>query len=216
MKKNIIGVIVVITVAGVFLLHSRISLSRGHGKQPEIIAKLKHIAIEQELFKKFKIIDRNKDGIGEYGFLQELLRLSPLSLQNTERKRPYVLSFPYYKINNGILISEGYNYYFYLPGKTTAIGEKEGIRLYDSHIGTKQDRFWICYAWPESGKGEVFVINQEKEIFCFKNTNKRYCGHERIPFANAALNVKGKSPKNLDAPLGRQTCDGEKWICLSR
>lgn len=200
-------------LALLILAISNINCQKSYNKTysyQSVINHLHALWAAQVSFKGDNILDKNKNGVGEYGFLQELINGHPNGYS--------YIYFANYTVNNEIVTTyEGYNYYIYLPGNNKAISKIEDRNLVEIKNISKQEQFWICYAWPHRGNGLlVFAINQEGEIFVYNNSNKKYWSYTAIPYADAALNKNGKYPKNLEAPLGSPTADGEMWISLSK
>ncbi len=126
-----------------FLSHGSDAYARNRisGNQMSAHGSLKQIYEGQEEFKRACINDEDKDGIGEYGLLSELVR---------DEKSPFIDCFLGATNQDGVSFKSGYCFTLYLPEKTNA-----------------KERMYVVYAWPrEHGKSGwlTYVMNHTGDI----------------------------------------------------
>ena len=169
---------------------------------PHPRAKLKEICIAQVNFKDQKSIDRDSDGIGEYGFFQEL---SPKFLPNEWGKKAIS--------ERGIVNYGRYYYIIYLSG-LKKVYDGSNISCLKCDIDLRE-QYWIAYAWPCEDRNYAlacFVIKQDGEVYYFANLNKTYIGKQKIPEAWSALE-KSNPSNTLTGKIGLNgtSYDGKNW-----
>jgi hypothetical protein len=174
------------------------------------IGMLHNLATAQTQFQSSCIVDQDEDKIGEYGFLQELAGIiNPRG--KTEPVQPsYVAPSFVESINSGVILSEGYYFYCYLPGASNAIGEAEGMNNIASDAADNQETRYIIYAWPvEYGKtgNRTFAVNQSGEVHVswesgYTMDNKPNAQDAFVSGNEKAANLEGDLAKDETAYVG--------------
>lgn len=196
------------------------------GGKPETsaIGTLRSLATAQEQFRAQHLCDQDGDGVGEYGLLGELAGIDAIRGTGVKVARsPFIAAVLGVKDAQGIPEKSGYLYRLYLPagGVGPALGEGQTAASAAPANADAQESRWCCYAWPkksERSARRVFVMTQDGEIWSSDNrgTRQRYEGTSRVPSPDAALDVAGRDPRNLDAPgaaarPGAEAGDGGRW-----
>lgn len=159
------------------------------------VSRLRTLLWAQDTLRSQKWMDRDGDGLGEFGFLHQLAAQVPTS-------KGSVLPTPllYGALSNivsgsgqAVLVSGGFCHVIYLPSSQGGTPEPAGgIEPSGSVDADKAEKHWIAYAWPldinKSGR-KVFFINQDEEIWESRNTapGQGYSGLTNIPAFDAAL-----------------------------
>jgi hypothetical protein len=185
------------------------------------IASLRTIQFAQEQFKALGLVDQNGNGVGEYGFLQELAGSASLrgAKDGARVDAPFVTPELGFADNKGRVYRNGYYIKVFLPGAEKALSAGMEVPAADANAAPAQERAWCAYAWPVrlGATGErVFFVNQDGTIYQCYNSLKRY-GGDNEPAPEAAFDRKGINAANLDAvPAGGkpdlQASDGEFWM----
>lgn len=215
MKKNVflavfvfIGILLIIFVA--------LSSPRMSGSELDAIGSLKTISTAQTLFQMEKIVNQDGDNMGEFGFLPELAGL--VIPRGLDTKVIPCISSELGNIKNGIAFKKDYYFCIYLPS-TNVVNEKDGkeqkISGIDKEIIDKQEKYFICYAWPKGNAkkdDKIFVVNQRGQVF-FSFHKGDYSDSVKPP-VNAAFPLKGKDwemPED-ESYLGQNE---QKWVPLN-
>jgi hypothetical protein len=195
--------------------------SRIGSNEASAIGSLKAICVGQEQFKSACAVDLNSNGVGEYGFLQELAGTSPCRTPGGLKGQMFQAS-PYIPRILGTTDAQGRSakagYYFkvFLPGKTEAHSSEGGVPAGDPELAAKQEGTWCVYAWPQSqGRSGVrtFFIDARGQPYATSGGRMQYSG-DNGPAANAAFAPDGPNPKNLEGPLAERKpgSDGNFWF----
>ena len=199
------------------------------------IKSLRTLVVAQELFKNSCVVDQDSDGLGEYGYFQELAG----SEKARPRTNPQIPGdvpaniYPGQFVSkvfgtvspNGVATKSGYHFKIFLPSVSgTAAGETTPLAAGNKEDADAQEKAWICYAWPAFyGKtgNRCFVVNQQGEVLKAQNAdtygNKIYDGLEKMPEAYSAFLRGQGGVKNLSAPFpdsaaGEAGADGQDWV----
>jgi hypothetical protein len=201
--------------------------TRADSNEANAIGQMKTLSAGQEQFKAACRVDQNDNGVGEYGFLEELGGLvqcrDSTNRQEGDKcdRNPYI---PTFLGNTDTLrgtgtndISERCGYYFrlYLPkGAKEAVStcpEKVDIALAESAF--------VVYAWPkETGVtgSRVFVLDPRGRIYAWANTEKTYSGTENMPAWYTAFNTPDWTKAYIDEYGPGQTgVKGSQWILVN-
>lgn len=201
----------------------------------DAIAALRAITRGQQQLQASHVIDTDGDGSGEYGYLGEVIGVSPLRKfvpgEGARSGRPgEVLDPPFLSIDFGVLSIVGAHgalkrgaYYFqvHLPDAATespvgALAEAAGGGADLVLPGAYAEVLWCCYAWPAETSAvplRTFFVNHEGDVIVCDETQNGYAG-SNVPRFDAALSnaVAGdmRQPLGL-ASLGNRSNDGFGW-----
>ncbi|WP_372364458.1 serine/threonine protein kinase [Candidatus Uabimicrobium sp. HlEnr_7] len=138
---------------------------------------------KQRQFRSEKHCDQNKNGVGEYGFLQELAGIINIRGKQESLNPPLINE----KFKNKVLIYQGYCFYCYLPGANNAMSESNIKVLEETKSAVSlQEKYFVIYAWPQKNKqtsNRIFAINESGMIL---GAYSHYYSEKNIPEANAA------------------------------
>jgi prepilin-type N-terminal cleavage/methylation domain-containing protein len=206
------------------LLRSRIS-----SNETAAIATLTTLRTVQAQFQQSLSVDQNKNGIGEYGLLQELAGSQrPRSSDATHIATPgEFISQELGNVTAGIASKAGYKFLVYLPtgpAMTGAAASEATIVVPGAGVSADaeaQEVRWCCYAWPADRLGtgnRAFVVNQTGTVYQTQNDapNQLYTTG-KTPLATAAfVAVAGNPPiTNLGGKFPSSTevgADGGIWV----
>jgi len=225
----IIAVIAAIAIPG--LLRSRMT-----SNETATVGTLRTLVASEAQFQGAIIVDQDFDGVGEYGFLQELAgsvsanvpRWVPGQIQANISPGEFISQILGVVDANGSGQKAGYYYHMYLPdGSGGTISENPGLYVGVPADANNQENRFICYAWPSvfnlTGK-RCFVVNQTGQVFSTRNVdpagNVLYAGPAAIPPAPAALSSAAPvaSQNDISAPFadsmstGTPGVDGQIWV----
>ncbi|MHC5037014.1 MAG: DUF2950 family protein [Planctomycetota bacterium] len=206
-------------VGAALFLPLRMVESRTGANEASAIGSLKAICVGQEQFKNAVSVDLNMNGVGEYGFLQELGGTSacrtPGGLDGpTYAASPFIPRILGIADPSGKVTKSGYHFRVFLPGKDAAVNTGREVPAGDKTTAARQEISFCAYAWPvawgKTGR-RVFFINEMGQVFT--TIAPMYSGDNGPP-AQAAFSPKGGNPKNLDAPVadGEEGSDGNMWM----
>lgn len=180
-----------------------------------IIPVLRSIATSQSQFACGAYVDQDGDGIGEYGYFQELCGESRGRMKQIV-KPTFLHSRLGTKEFQGIARYKDYYLCIYLPG--TGRETVPVKKLSEQKIIDQQEMNWVCYAWPvelkEGGYNRVFAINIASEVYASANIG-RYHGLDKIPKATAAMSFSSKVTDDFFGPLVLELdrgMDGDIWV----
>jgi len=228
---EILVVAVVLIAISTFLV-PRLMVSTISANEAAVIKTLRALASRQLQTRNDGEIDSNRDGIGEYGFFQELsgvrgARIDTDSdgLADTEglgKVMPPSLPGSFGIVDrDGLIRIKGYLLRMYLPGSNGEfLRERNPDEAYPPVCGVEASSYWACYAWPTdfdvTGR-RVFFVNQEGKILAADNVETQYRGLIKIggnpvpgPSGNAAY---AERTGQMSAPIAVNTVgvDGNTW-----
>lgn len=179
-------VIAIIAIIALIAIPNLLS-SRLVANETSTVGTLRSMASAQAEFQARQIVDQDADGLGEYGFLQELAgaviprgavaALDPPSISQALGNADAA----------GFITKSGYLYVFFLPGGAGAeiqeppAGAFPGPNPVDANF---QETRWCCYAVPQTVRNtgnRAFVINQQAEVYATANV-----GVQNYDLANIA------------------------------
>jgi hypothetical protein len=183
---------------------------------------LRKIALAQEHFRTQRWIDADRDGHGEFGFLQELCGTAW-----RDDRRPSMVPRLDPALGSsvrsafGIASWEGYAVLLYLPGARRAVPESDPLPRPNSPgpVVDRQESHWVAYAWPlrygTTGR-RAFAVDETMEVVETANDRDPYQGvTDRVPAASAAYDDHGAEPGNLGSGFawhtGGHAVDGRDW-----
>jgi hypothetical protein len=201
----------------------------------EAIAALRAIVRGQQQLQASSVIDTDGDGAGEYGYLGEVMGVSPMRKfvpgEGARAGRPgEVLNPPFLSKDFGVLSIVGAHgvlkrsaYYFqvHLPDAATespvgALTEAAGGGADVVLPGAYAELLWGCYAWPAEASDlplRTFFVNHEGDVLACDEMRSGYAGSNGPRFDAALSNaVAGdmRQPLGL-ASLGNHANDGFGW-----
>ncbi|MEM7199521.1 MAG: hypothetical protein AAF628_04600 [Planctomycetota bacterium] len=149
-------------------------------------------------------VDRNDDGVGEFGYFGDLVATEPPLLPPAA-----------FAVRGGVVAARGYYLQTWLPTATrAAVSEADsggpGSTTPDPDASAAA---WCGYAWPiERGRSgtRAFFINQEGTVLVTDNEQQRY-GGERAPEPYAAYPL-GTRALGPTARGDRLRNDGGTWV----
>lgn len=218
--------VIVILLALAWFMPVILKMRTSGGEVPEI-ASLRSVCAAQEFFQRNTSVDQDKDGVGEYGLLNELAGIVPPRTKPGERGHPpfapaFLSQLFTVKTPEGFaLLYDRYCVQVFLPHKGKVVTDSPNIKgigaSMDADSINAQEKFWIAYAWPISGKNRsrCFVVNQDGEVYGCRNTapdgSHIYEG-KRAPSWNAAMS-KAKLHEHNWAPIAVEddAVDGQRW-----
>ena len=225
----IIAIIAAIAIPS--LLRSRMS-----SNETATVGSLRTMVASEAQFQGSASVDQDRDGTGEYGYLQELAGLQGSAnvprfvagqAQALVRAGEYITQVLSIVNAGGQASKSGYMYWMYLPnaGGTTS-AEVPGLWAGIAGDANPQETRFICYAWPltfdQSGK-RCFVVNQQGEVFAARNVTAAgvavYNGTTTVPLATAAMlsTAPAAEQNNASAPFpdassGQVGVDAQLWV----
>jgi prepilin-type N-terminal cleavage/methylation domain-containing protein len=225
---TLIELMIVIAIIGIIALIAIPNLlsSRVVANEAATVGSLRSIASAEAEFQSRQVVDQDNDGLGEYGFLQELAG-SVLPRGAAAALDPPSIS---QSLGNadaaGLVTKSGYVYVMFLPGGAGAPvqepasgGAFPGANAADAGV---QEAAWCCYAVPQAlgaTGNRAFVINHQAEVY--STTNRNIQNYEQAALAalianpNAAYeagvtNLTGKFAVGIGAGQ-----DGGTWVPAS-
>ncbi len=208
--------------AALFLGQQRGGRGMAEAYETAAMGTLKSVCTAQEQFRMAVCVDQDGNGQGEYGFFQELAGTAGLR-GNKEGKSlsesPYIPAAMGYLDEKGRIYRNGYYFKIYLPGAESAAVPGISLPDPDAKAAPRQEQAWCIYAWPVqygvTGR-RTFFMNQSGRIYYTYASVKNY-GGDNEPAVEAAFDVKGVNPRNMDAVIADATQnlasgDGELWM----
>jgi len=187
----IIVVAIIAIIAAVAL--PNLMRSRVGACESSALGSLKSISVGQLSFKNAHAVDLNKDGVGEFGFLEELSGQGALRVDNAGGTGTmFVRSSPFIPAQLGIVTAQhegtksGYLFVVYLPVDGTT-GTKNYPGAVDVGLALEQ---FVAYCHPvHAGRTgvRVFAVDSTGNIFQFSNRSKTFDGPGSAPAWDAML-----------------------------
>jgi len=199
------GTVVMVKRGGAWKLKDVAAPAKRAKKTNELmaIATLRNTLAAQAQFQSIAIVDRNNDGLGEYGTYAELA--GAVECRGTQRRlQPPVLGPAFAKLAGGRVTRGGYHFRIYLPGpKGAAVAEKADAKLAETAF--------CVYAWPVAAGQRAFFINQTGVVIAVEGS--RYSGDRAPPPYAAFALVDGKPATAITGKLspGKPASDGLSW-----
>jgi hypothetical protein len=175
--KVLVPLLVVVIAFTLFVIFSPFPLHTTSAGRLEasVRRRLKEICIGQEQFNSGNCVDLNANGIGEFGYLEELGNLSAWRNVSGKREKqsddsisPYLPPTLRNINNNDYSYHGGYLFCVYLPS-----GENTAVKKYPTKVDVPlTEKHYIAYAWPRvTGRSGVraFVIGPEGNIYSYAN-----------------------------------------------
>jgi len=193
--------------------------SKVGANETSALATLKMISTGQEQFKNAVCVDVNVNGVGEYGFLQELAGTSPCRTAGgldgpTNAAAPFIPRIMGMTDVQGRVMKSGYYFKLYLPGKEQAVSAGARVPAGDAGLAAARETRYCVYAWPiEFGRTgyRAFFIDMQGQPY--STSSPAYSG-EMSPAPGAAYSSKSEKANNLDGPVdsNEPASDGNFWF----
>jgi hypothetical protein len=176
------------------------------------IATLKNICSAQAQYQAAGVIDRDADGVGEYGYFADLAT-----------GNPPLLSAAFAKVGSqagvagGVIVRSGYIFQMFLPDAShRGVAEaRSGGTGSNPPNADSAELTWCCYAWPasfgNSGR-RAFFINQEGDVLGTKNLLHRYSGGTKVPSPDAAFLAPSQLQLASSIAAHSSGMDGQVWL----
>ncbi len=176
------------------------------------ISTLRTINTAQLQFRSQQIVDRDRDGQGEYAWLGEMSGSRAVT-GGTELLRPALVPLSLAVDAAGQANKSGYLFAVHLPD-AAGLGLTETTGNLPSVAADIAELHWTAIAWPIragiSGT-HTFFVNHQGELR--KNRSAGYSGTTRVPPAGAAL-IGSASPAHIvgtSIATNSAGADGEIW-----
>ena len=203
--------------------------------QSAAITALRRIAAAQAILKSAASIETNCDGIGEYGYFEELAGVMPVRQTNGvcmptagvvlwDELDPPLLGGGFDFVIDRRVVHDGYLFQMWLPAGTA--GGKVGAIAEDATGGkgaapfpdpTNGARMWCCYAWPidydQTGRLAYFINQRGLVLKCRNVGAVQFEGTMSPPSFDEAYSVLAdmSSPLRVGSPGGPS---GQVWEVL--
>lgn len=151
---------------------------RSCGNESAAIATLKNIASAQAEFRSGARLDRDGDGVGEFGYFADLAK--------GDKDDPPLLSSSFSEMRElpsgaGVIFRSGYLYQMFLPAADGApVHESDPVTA--TPDANQAESRWCCCAWPsacpKSGQ-RIFFVDQSGVVREAANRDPRYSGYEK-------------------------------------
>lgn len=189
---------------------------------------LRSLSVAQAVLQQARVVDQDRDGEGEYGWLAEFLghatpRVGPAQPPEAAWEPPWKPLQPAGISRSGhAWINSGYCFLLYLPtaaGRAQAEPATGAIAVAAADAPLQRLR-WACYAWPYDAGwsgNRMFFVNDAGDVFCTTQRTHTFSGPDDPPPPEAAYDMAGPDPDNLDAGIGlawagRTAGDGNEWM----
>ncbi|MHC5082119.1 MAG: hypothetical protein ACYTHN_24200 [Planctomycetota bacterium] len=133
---------------------------------------LKGLRSSQKEFQRDACVDQDGDGIGEYGYLSELLGLQPC--RGTGEKKKYMM-IGSVMCDRGVYLFKGFCFELFLRDESGRwVSERSGLPSPSPGAADGQEGEYVAYAWPhEKGRSgaSLFAMTQEGALRFKKETS---------------------------------------------
>ena len=185
-------------------------------RERRVLATLRDLVEVQRRVRDLRVTDADGDGVGEFLSLAELAGARSLR-GRAARLSPPLLDPVWGELVEGCARREGYLFRLCLSdskGRLHPEALEGGSPRAADPDGTEAG--WVVYAWPESGQGRAFVVDQTGEVFASDNEALRgpYGGLVSTPAPHAAYgeeDLRRRSERSV-----RRGRDGAIWVRQSR
>jgi prepilin-type N-terminal cleavage/methylation domain-containing protein len=217
-------VIAIIAIIALIAIPNLLS-SRLVANETSTIGTLRSLASAQAEFQARQIVDQDADGLGEYGFLQEMAG-SVIPRGAATMLDPPSISQALGNVDaTGVATKSGYVLVFFLPGgggaeiQEPALGAFPGPVPADANF---QETRWACYGIPQTIRNtgnRAFIINQQAEVYATTNIGVQdydlaniaaLTGNPDAAYEAGVTNLEGKFAVGVGAGQ-----DGGTWVPAS-
>jgi prepilin-type N-terminal cleavage/methylation domain-containing protein len=212
---EMIAVMAIISVTATIAV-PKLTAARARANEVSAIQALKSMYSAQFRLKLQGTIDANHDGVGEFGFLQEISGVRAIRSNPGERLDPAFFSAAYGAVDVGGRVQRsGFYFHAFLPGAgAVPLGEGSKTAAYPAVDGEFAQGFFAVYAWPVSyGRSgtRAFFINQEGSLLASPNDKTRYSGAVNSPSGMAAY-INGATAMTSSIANRTVANDGQTWV----
>lgn len=205
MKKFLrIFIAVIIGCAVVSYLSTRDVFRRG-AVYRSVKSVLETIALAQESYQNQELIDQDKDGIGEFGLLNELTKTDTPRDESQHMKYPHLLN-QVFKVFKGETYATyaGYHYQVFLPNYNTILTDNMlSVPSNKKQAINQQEKRWIVYAWPSEAKEGIYIFAIDQKQNVYFASNKK---------ANGKLKYIGSQAPKYNAAMPKQTTNKKEQL----
>jgi len=209
-------------VAAITIPHLR--SPRVQANEQAAITMLERVLAAQQYAKEQRLIDSNQDGMGEFGFFQELTGMrntrcdtdgdSIADAESAVAVDPPALAGSVFIDGHGRVLRSGYLFQMYLPDRVDDFqAERHNGISYPPVSALLSANHWACLAWPmsfgESGR-RAFFVNQSGRILSCDNDRSRYAGNRLVPSPRSPLKPGGLYMTSSLA-INSTGSDGNVW-----
>ncbi len=194
----------------------KLTAARARANEVSAIQALKSMHSAQFRLKLQGTIDANHDGVGEFGFLQEIAGVREIRSGSGERLDPAFFSAAYGAVDSGGRVQRsGYFFHLFLPGAgAVPLGEGSKTAAYPAVDGELAQGYFAVYAWPVSyarSGTRAFFINQEGTLLASPNDKSHYSGTANPPSGLAAY-LQGATAMTSSIANRAVANDGQTWV----
>jgi len=217
-------VIAIIAIIALIAIPNLLS-SRLVANETSTIGTLRSLSSSEAEFQARQIVDQDADGLGEYGFLQELAgSVIPRGAAGT--LDPPSISQALGNVDaTGVTTKSGFVFVFFLPGGGGAEVQEPPLGAFPGPVAADanfQETRYACYAIPQTIRNtgnRAFVINQQAEVYATANTNQQnydlaniaaLLGNPDAAYEVGVTNLAGKFAVGVGAAQ-----DGFTWVPAS-
>lgn len=191
-----------VAIAGPGLRRGRIAAN-----ETAAIATLAAIAAAQEELRADCRVDQDGDGLGEYGYLSELIGRArrPPAAGAAGSHAPLVPYLDELNLEDGIAHDQGYLVIVYLAAPGGPTSEAEVLPPARADAADLQEQRYVAYAWPAQWGTtgyRAFATDGRGIVVATSNRDGAYAGRANPPPPGAAFAAAGTDPARLDAPSG--------------
>lgn len=167
-------VIAIIAIIALIAIPNLLS-SRLVANETSTIGTLRSLSSSQAEFQARQIVDQDSDGMGEYGFLQELAG-SVIPRGGVATLDPPSISQALGNVDaTGVATKSGFVIVMFLPGGAGAEIQEPPLGAFPGAVPADanfQETRWCCYAIPQTIRNtgnRAFVCNQQAEVYATTN-----------------------------------------------
>lgn len=178
-----------------------------------MIARLRTLSAAQAMLRHSRRLDADRDGIGEFGLLSDLLDRGPSDARHRPLAEPLraLVARELGPIAADGSIADGYRLQAWLPGSDQGACAEPGEAGRRRRDHERAEIAWCAYAWPQASAGPrlTFHIDASGEVFS-TDAGDRYLGADG-PAVAAAL-PPGSTPFATSPRHGAVAQDGLIWL----
>lgn len=200
-------IVILATVAVPNYLGNRMLANEGAA-----VATLRSVLSAQAAFQGASLIDLDRDGLSEFGTLNEMAGEAPLPSGDVVRP-PYLPKSLAIPAGQSRVLKSGYYFQLYLPDQA-GLGVSDPTNARNGVEANGSELHWCIVAWPvrhgQTGRHTYFT-NERGDIV--KTRSNLYSGTANVPPAGCAL-IGNTSPDHIigtSVAADANGADGEYW-----
>ncbi len=177
---------------------------------------LERLGDSQRIFQRTFKVDLDGDRRGEFASMGELTgRRRPRAAADGTEGDAEAEAVQRFIRNErwdaGDVLIGDYRIRIFLPSDAGAVHDGGGATFEGGAVSTNAaERAWCAYAWPDSGEGATYVVNQAGKILvCLKSA---YRGVETPPLPGAAFQMGGLQSITGLLAIDADGQDGNSWV----